>query len=67
MLQIQDELKQFKEGGNNDTVRKTIEEKKDAMLNLLWKMNAVDIESTLSQVCQAVSIRSLVARYYVSL
>lgn len=44
LIQIHDDLKQLKGGENKEEiVRKASEEKKDAMLHLVWEINVADI------------------------
>ncbi|XP_041015928.1 chaperone protein dnaJ 10-like [Juglans microcarpa x Juglans regia] len=55
LIQIQDELMKLNQGENKEeNLLKAIEDKKEAMVNSLWQINVVDIETILSHVCEAV-------------
>ncbi|CAH1451145.1 unnamed protein product [Lactuca virosa] len=63
LIHTVEELKKLNESkAKEEEIIKVIESKKDAMFNSLWQLNVVDIETTLSHVCQAVLRDSSVSK-----
>ncbi|KAL1300729.1 hypothetical protein HN51_045381 [Arachis hypogaea] len=55
LIQIEEELKKLNQSENREeSMIKVLEEKKEAMINSVWQINVIDIETTLSRVCQVV-------------
>lgn len=55
LIQIQQDIKKLEEGQNNEeNFIKHFQDRNSEMVNSLWKINVVDIESTLSHVCRVV-------------
>ncbi|KAF7114027.1 hypothetical protein RHSIM_RhsimUnG0100600 [Rhododendron simsii] len=55
LMRMQEEFKEANQGEiKEENLMKAIEDKKDAVLQSLWQINVVDIEMTLTPVCQAV-------------
>ncbi|KAL8160627.1 hypothetical protein V2J09_002164 [Rumex salicifolius] len=55
LMQMQEDLKKLsQEEKNEENLVKAMEQKKDAMVNSLWQINVVDIETTLGRVCHSV-------------
>ncbi|XP_010531447.1 PREDICTED: chaperone protein dnaJ 10-like isoform X2 [Tarenaya hassleriana] len=57
LIQLQDEvnkLNQHQAENREEHIQKAIEAKMEAFLQSLWQINVLDIESTLSRVCQGV-------------
>lgn len=64
LIHLQEELQQMNEReANEEAILKAIHDKKNAMVHSLWQINVVDIESTLSLVCDGVSSETSLLNY----